>query len=90
MSGPARQKPNIMVLCDRCGRTAFGRIFLNGEKTDEKDTRGYVLEGAVIPFTPGLATELMRRGVSGMCVPCWEGKPIPSPIPKVPIYTGED
>ena len=83
----APPKANIMVKCDRCGMTAMGRIFLDGKG----EARKYVLEGAVIPFTPDLAVELMRRGMNGMCVPCWEGKPIPAPIPPRPkIYTGED
>ena len=86
------RKPNIMVKCDRCGRTAFGRISIQG-KTDPEgnDTRSFVLEGAVIPFTPELQVELMRRGKTAMCVGCWEGKPIPMPIkPKSKIYVGDE
>jgi len=83
-----RKRPNIMVKCDRCGRTAFGCISLIRNK--ETGEQSYLLEGVVIPFTPELGVELMRRDKNAMCVPCWEGKPIPAPIPRTKIYTGDD
>jgi len=81
-----------MVKCDRCGRTAFGRITIQGKVDDDgNDTRGFVLEGVVIPFGPALNVEMMRRGKTAMCVPCWEGKPIPMPImPKSRVYVGDE
>jgi len=86
-------KSRFMVECGRCGRGVVGRISIAGKvQEDGTDTRGYTLDGAVIPFTPELSVELMRRGYAGMCIPCWEGKPIPSPIddarPKV--FVGDD
>ncbi len=85
MNGTAR----FMVECNRCGQSAIGRIMITGKvEEDGTDTRGFTLEGAVIPFTPELGVEMLRRGAAGMCVPCWEGKPIPSPIqtgPKISV-----
>lgn len=57
------------VVCSQCGREVDFSIVW-------QDHGSFVLRGAALPFSDGLKTELARRQMAALCIPCWKGQPV--------------